>query len=76
VNGPIIMPPLGSPVHELWGVLLDLGEQSDVPWTLIGGQMVLLHALEHGTFPPQVSQDGDRDQLSEPSRLEVRCSGS
>jgi hypothetical protein len=41
------------------GVLLDLGEQSEVPWTLIGGQMVLLHALEHGTFPPQVSQDGD-----------------
>lgn len=27
--------------------------------TLVGGQMVLLHALEHGQVPPQVSQDGD-----------------
>jgi hypothetical protein len=55
----IVLPPLGDPVDELWEVLLDLANQLDVPWTLVGGQMVLLHALEHGTVPPQVSQDGD-----------------
>jgi hypothetical protein len=55
----IALPPLGAPVDELWHVLLDLGERLSVPWTLVGGQMVLLHALEHGQVPPQISQDGD-----------------
>jgi hypothetical protein len=59
VSGPfIVLPPLGSPVDQLWHVLLDLAELP-VRWTLIGGQMVLLHALEHGRVPPQISQDGD-----------------
>ncbi len=57
---PIIrLPELAAPVDQLWHVLLDLSEQLTVPWTLVGGQMVLLHALEHGRVPPQVSQDGD-----------------
>lgn len=55
----IELPTLPAPVDELWHTLLDLGESLDVPWALIGGQMVLLHALEHGQVPPQVSQDGD-----------------
>ncbi len=55
----IELPPLAAPVDELWHVLLDLNERLTVPWSLIGGQMVLLHALEHGQVPPQVSQDGD-----------------
>lgn len=55
----VTMPPLASPVDELWHVLLDLAEQLTVPWTIVGGQMVLFHALEHGRIPPQVSQDGD-----------------
>lgn len=59
MTSPIALPPLGDPVDELWEVLLDLGERLSVPWALIGGQMVLLHALEHGTVPPQISQDGD-----------------
>ncbi len=53
------LPPLTAPVDELWHVLLDLAEQLRVPWTLVGGQMVLLHALEHGQTPPLISQDGD-----------------
>jgi hypothetical protein len=56
---PIALPALGASVDELWEVLLDLTDQLEVPWTLIGGQMVLLHALEHGAVPPQVSRDGD-----------------
>lgn len=60
VIGPTIeLPPLAAPVDQLWHVLLDLSEQLTVAWTLIGGQMVLLHALEHGQLPPQISQDGD-----------------
>lgn len=55
----ITLPPLAAPVDELWHVLLDLAEQLAVPWTLVGGQMVLLHALEHGQVPLVVSQDGD-----------------
>lgn len=55
----IDLPPLAAPVDELWHVLLDLAEQLDAPWTLVGGQMVLLHALEYGQTPPVVSQDGD-----------------
>lgn len=54
----ITLPPLASPVDQLWHLLLDLGALP-VRWTLIGGQMVLLHALEHGKVPPQISQDGD-----------------
>ena len=59
MSEPIRIPPLGDPVDELWDVLLDLAERFAVPWALIGGQMVLLHALEHGTVPPYISQDGD-----------------
>lgn len=54
----ITLPTLAAPVDQLWDVLLDLGEL-DIPWSLIGGQMVLLHGLEHGLTPPQISQDGD-----------------
>jgi hypothetical protein len=55
----ITLPPLASPVNLLWHVLLDLAGQLRTPWAVVGGQMVLLHALEHGQLPPQISQDGD-----------------
>jgi hypothetical protein len=55
----VTLPPLPAPVDRLWHVLLDLASGLRVPWTLPGGQMVLLHALEHGQVPPQISQDGD-----------------
>jgi hypothetical protein len=53
------LPVLPGPVHELWHALMDLAEATPAGWTLIGGQMVLLHALEHQVSPPQVSEDGD-----------------
>jgi hypothetical protein len=59
VSAVIQMPPMAAPVDQLWHVLLDLAERLTVPWTLVGGQMVLLHALERGQVPPQISQDGD-----------------
>lgn len=69
----VVLPPLARPVDELWHVLLDLGETIKVRWTLIGGQMVLLHALAHGQVPPQISQDGDviADIRATPSAIKV-----
>jgi hypothetical protein len=55
----IELPAMASPVDQLWHVLLDLSDPLAVPWTLVGGQMVLLHAIEHGQVPPEPSQDGD-----------------
>ncbi|MEV6954552.1 hypothetical protein [Streptomyces sp. NPDC051183] len=48
-----------GPLSELWTVLLDLSEQVPSAWSLIGGQMVLLHGLEHGRTPPAASADLD-----------------
>lgn len=55
----IELPPIPAPINELWHVLMDLQERLTAAWSLIGGQMVFLHALEHGHVPPQISQDGD-----------------
>ncbi|MFF4703592.1 hypothetical protein ACWC4D_40285 [Streptomyces sp. NPDC001288] len=50
---------LTGPLVGLWGTLLDLSEKVPQDWTLIGGQMVLLHGLEHGKTPPAASLDLD-----------------
>jgi hypothetical protein len=55
----IVLPPLASPADQLRHVLLDLSASLTVSWTLAGGQMVLLHALEHGQVPLEPRQDGD-----------------
>lgn len=55
----IALPPLGDLDQELWHALLDVADREPADWTLIGGQMVLLHALEHGRTPHRVSQDID-----------------
>lgn len=71
MNTVVDLPILPAPVDELWHTLLDLGNRLAVPWALIGGQMVLLHAIEHGRVPPQVSQDGDviADVRADPGAL-------
>lgn len=55
----IELPPLGDLVGSLWDALLDIAERMPDDWTLVGGQMVLLHAIEHGRTPPRISQDLD-----------------
>ncbi len=55
----IELPPLGELDVELWHALLDIADRMPSDWTLIGGQMVLLHALEHGRAPHRVSEDLD-----------------
>ncbi len=65
------LPPLPAPINEPWHVLLDLQERLASPWSVIGAQMVLLHVLEHGHEPPQISQDGDviADIRADPTAL-------
>jgi hypothetical protein len=55
----IDLPASGGTERELWHALLDLAERQPRAWTLIGGQMVLLHALEQGREPPRVTRDLD-----------------
>ena len=61
----MVLPDLGEPVDELWSVFLDLGERLPADWTIVGGQMVLLHALENGVggAPRRPARLCDGDQL-------------
>jgi hypothetical protein len=56
----ITIPSAPELLGRMWDALIDIssGTQNDT-WTLIGGQMVLLLGLEHGTTPPRVSEDLD-----------------
>jgi hypothetical protein len=53
------LPSLPDQAEELWDVLIELSELRPNDWTLIGGQMVLLHALEKGATLPRISTDLD-----------------
>jgi hypothetical protein len=53
------LPTAPEDVADLWNELLDLAEQSPVPWVLIGAQMVALHAWRAATEAPRLSRDGD-----------------
>ncbi|MCP3877322.1 MAG: hypothetical protein GY701_02845 [Sulfitobacter sp.] len=39
--------------------MIELTDLRPGEWTLVGGQMVFLHAMEHGITPPRVSTDLD-----------------
>ena len=57
---PVRLPNAGDHTTELWAALLALADRLiAVPWTLVGGQMVLLHALEAGAVPLRLSTDLD-----------------
>ena len=56
---PIELPVLPGIEEALWLALLELAEVQPDNWTLIGGQMVLLHALEQGARLPRISTDLD-----------------
>ncbi len=53
------LPTVPGHVDALWVTLVELGDVRPGDWTLIGGQMVFLHALEHHEAPPRVSTDLD-----------------
>lgn len=56
---PIRLPALAGHDDDLWAALIELSELRPGEWTLVGGQMVFLHAIEHGVSPPRVSTDLD-----------------
>lgn len=55
----VVLPTLAPRHGPLWTLLCDLADRHDRDWVLIGGQMVLLHALQAGRSPNRVSQDLD-----------------
>jgi len=55
----LLLPTLPGHDDALWDTLIELTELRPGEWTLIGGQMVFLHALEQGATPPRVSTDLD-----------------
>lgn len=56
---PVRLPALAGQDGELWSALIELSALRRQEWTLVGGQMVFLHAIEHGVSPPRVSTDLD-----------------
>jgi len=56
---PVRLPTLAGHDDELWNTLIELSEVRPGEWTLIGGQMVFLHGIEHGAAPPRISADLD-----------------
>lgn len=56
---PLVLPATSQHEADLWETLIELTKLRPNEWTLIGGQMVLLLALEHGETPPRVSTDID-----------------
>lgn len=56
---PVRLPTLPGYDDALWAALIELTELRPGEWTLIGGQMVFLHAIENGAQPPRVSTDLD-----------------
>ncbi len=56
---PVRLPMLPGYDDELWLALIELSGLRGGEGTLIGGQMVFLHAMEHGVAAPRVSTDLD-----------------
>ena len=48
------IPPAPGPAGEIWTTLCELAAAKPDGWTLIGGQMVLLLALEHDAEPTRI----------------------
>ena len=56
---PVRLPVLAGHDDGLWSALVELSDVRPGEWTLVGGQMVLVHAVEHGAALPRVSTDLD-----------------
>ena len=56
---PVRLPTLPGYDDLLWATLIELTKLRPGEWTLIGGQMVFLHAIENDVEPPRVSTDLD-----------------
>lgn len=45
--------------HASWEALIEVAEDLGDDWALVGGQMVMLHALDAPSVVPRVSRDVD-----------------
>lgn len=55
----LLLPSSDDLSRDLWGALLEVADHEPENWTLVGAQMVLLHALEHDRTPPRRTSDLD-----------------
>jgi hypothetical protein len=55
----IELPDFAGHANDLWNALIDIGQHVTAEWVLVGGQMVLLHAIEQSAPWPRVSMDLD-----------------
>lgn len=55
---PVLLPAFTGSA-DIWATLIELAGTDLPEWTLVGGQMVMLHAAEHGAPPLRVSRDID-----------------
>lgn len=58
-RSPVDLPPLEESQEDTWQALLDLDQHLREPWVLVGGQMTMLHCLEHGIDAYRATDDGD-----------------
>jgi hypothetical protein len=73
---PVVFPILPAHQTQMWQTMIDL-DNLECPWVLIGGQMTMLHCLEHGVPLTRATDDGDvvvgvwtrRDALAEATRF-------
>jgi hypothetical protein len=57
---PVELPALAGSLAAVWEALCRLADAlGDLPWTVVGGQMVFLHAAEHDVDVHRVSADID-----------------
>ncbi len=61
--------------YQAWQLLFELDRSVDIPWALIGGQLVALLAAEHGAALPRTTQDADVlvDVRAAPGGIETVC---
>lgn len=58
--GQVVMPAMTAEQSRLWDLILTLAERLEsTQWSLVGGQMVALHALHAGVAWPRVTRDVD-----------------
>jgi hypothetical protein len=57
--GVIEIPDAHGALGESWCAAIDLARTHTDDWTIIGAQMVALHAYEHSQTPPRSSLDID-----------------
>jgi hypothetical protein len=55
----ILLDTSDSRLRAVWETAIDLSRRQPKGWTIIGAQMVALHAIEHRRRPPRQSLDLD-----------------